>query len=146
MHRTAVSMSFGRSGGRQRHEKGWHDLRSSGQGALVSCPAELVSQVSSALVQAGFHVLGDADTGFPGLRVTEVPAGALVSWTASDGFTSLAREQAGRGPSDDDMGAIIQAAVSGLLVQLGHTVAETPDGADLVVLVDKVTGLDSSAR
>ncbi|MEU7060898.1 hypothetical protein [Streptomyces sp. NPDC046197] len=44
-------------------------------------------------VQAGFEVLGDADTGIPGLRVTEVSAGALVSWTASDGFIALARRQ-----------------------------------------------------
>ncbi len=106
----------------------------------MSCaPAELVSQVSSALIQAGFHVLGDADTGVPGLRVTEVPAGALVSWTASDGFTSLARERTGRTASDDTMRVIVQAAVSGLLVQLGHTVTETPDEGDLVVLADAIT-------
>ncbi len=99
-------------------------------------PAELVSQVSSALVQAGFQVMGDADTGVPGLRVTEVPAGALVGWTASDGFTSLAREQAGRPSSGDSMRVIVQAAVTGLLVQLGHTVTEASDEGDLVVLAD----------
>ncbi|MFC4612901.1 hypothetical protein ACFO9E_34915 [Streptomyces maoxianensis] len=95
--------------------------------------------MSSALVQAGFPVLGDTDTGVPGLRVSEVPAGALVSWTASDGFTSLAREQASRAASDDSMRVIVQAAVSGLLVQLRHTVAETPDGGDLMVLANAVT-------
>ncbi|MGQ4376283.1 hypothetical protein ACN6K9_006556 [Streptomyces sp. SAS_267] len=92
--------------------------------------------MSSALTQAGFDVLGDTDTGVPGLRVTEVPEGALVSWTASDGFTSLAREQAGRAGSDDSMRVIVQAAVTGLLVQLGHTVAEATDQGDVVVLAD----------
>ncbi|USQ86095.1 hypothetical protein NFX46_21695 [Streptomyces phaeoluteigriseus] len=102
-------------------------------------PAELVAQVRSALVQAGFQVLGGADTGVPGLRVTEVPAGALISWTASDGFTSLTRDQAGHSASDDSMRAIVQAAVTGLLVQLGHTVTEASGDGDLVVLTDTVT-------
>ncbi|MEU6370154.1 hypothetical protein ABZ876_31635 [Streptomyces sp. NPDC046931] len=61
-------------------------------------------------VQAGFEVLGDADTGIPGLRVTEVTAGALVSWTASDGFIALARDQAGRAASNDSMRVIVQTA------------------------------------
>jgi hypothetical protein len=104
----------------------------------VSCaPAELVSQVSSALVQAGF-VLGDADTGVPGLRVIEVPAGALVSWTASNGFTSLARDQARRAGSNDSMRVLVQAAVAGLLTQRGHTVTEASQEGDLVVLADMV--------
>ncbi|MFE7779398.1 hypothetical protein ACFU5O_37170 [Streptomyces sp. NPDC057445] len=85
--------------------------------------------MSSALVQARFDVLGDADTGVPGLRVTEVPGGALVTWMASGGFTSLAREQ-------DSMRVIVQAAVTGLLVQLGHTVTEASDQGGVVVLAD----------
>lgn len=105
----------------------------------MSCaPAELVSRVSSCLVQAGFQVLGDADSGVPGLRVTEVSAGALVSWTASDGFTALARDQAGRAASNDSMRVIVQTAVAGLLIQLGHTVTETPDGCGLVVFTEAV--------
>ncbi|MFI5681755.1 hypothetical protein [Streptomyces cellulosae] len=87
--------------------------------------------MSSALVQAGFDVLGDADTGVPGLRVIEVPGGALVTWTASGGFTSLAREQ-------DSMRVIVQAAVAGLLVQLGHTVTEASGQGDVMVLADTV--------
>jgi hypothetical protein len=83
-------------------------------------------------------VLGDAETGVPGLRVSEVSAGALVSWTASDGFTSLARDQAGRAGSDDRMRVLVQAAVTGLLVQRGHTVTEAPHEGDLVVLADAV--------
>ncbi|GAB2891565.1 hypothetical protein GCM10027074_69720 [Streptomyces deserti] len=89
--------------------------------------------MSSCLVQAGFQVQGDVDSGVPGLRVTEVSAGALVRWTASDGFTALSRDQAGRAASNDSMRVIVQAAVVGLLVQLGHTVTDTPDGSGVVV-------------
>jgi hypothetical protein len=92
--------------------------------------------VSSCLVQAGFQVLGDADSGVPGLRVTEVSAGALVSWTASDEFTALARDQTGRAASNDSMRVIVQTAVIGLLVQLGHTVTDTPDGGGVVVVAE----------
>ncbi|MFF5955107.1 hypothetical protein [Streptomyces luteogriseus] len=70
--------------------------------------------------------------------MTEVSAGALVSWTASDGFTALARDQAGRAASNDSMRMIVQTAVTGLLVQLGHTVTDTPDGGGLVVLAEAV--------
>ncbi|MFJ5998569.1 hypothetical protein [Streptomyces sp. NPDC092370] len=97
-----------------------------------------MSRVSSCLVQAGFQVLEDADSGIPGLRVTEASTGALVSWTASDGFTALARDQAGRAPSNDSLRVIVQAAVAGLLVPLGHTVTETPDGGGLLMLAETV--------
>jgi hypothetical protein len=83
--------------------------------------------------------LGDADTGVPGLRVIEVPAGALVSWTASDRFTTLARDQARRAGNDDSMRMLVQAAVAGLLTQRGHTVTEASQEGDLVVLADMVT-------
>ncbi|WP_276205815.1 hypothetical protein [Streptomyces torulosus] len=36
------------------------------------------------------------------------------------------------------MRVIVQAAVAGLLVRLGHTVTETPDGGGLVVLAEAV--------
>ncbi|MEU0946893.1 hypothetical protein ABZ379_29760 [Streptomyces canus] len=91
--------------------------------------------MTSALVQAGF-VLGNADTGVPGLRVIEVPAGALVSWTTSDGFTALACDHARRAGTDDSMRVLVQAAVAGLLIQRGHTVTEAPQEGDLVVLAD----------
>lgn len=100
---------------------------------MPGASADLMSQVRSALFQAGFHELGNAESGVPGLRVTEVDAGVLVSWTASDGFTSLAREQAGRAPSGDRMRAMVEAAVAGVLVQQGHSVEETPDGEALIV-------------
>ncbi|MGW1562999.1 hypothetical protein ACWCQ1_41840 [Streptomyces sp. NPDC002144] len=34
------------------------------------------------------------------------------------------------------MRVVVQAAVAGLLVQCGHTVAEAPDGNGIVVLAD----------
>ncbi|MGW0926032.1 hypothetical protein ACWD3J_44440 [Streptomyces sp. NPDC002755] len=67
--------------------------------------------------------------------MTAAPAGVLVRWTASDAFTSLAKDQPRA--SGDSMQAAVQAAVSGLLVQLGHTVTEPADGGDLLVLADK---------
>ncbi|MET9761826.1 hypothetical protein ABZ016_22665 [Streptomyces sp. NPDC006372] len=41
------------------------------------------------------------------------------------------------GASGDSMHAIVRAAVSGLLLQLGHTVTEPEDGGDLLVLADQ---------
>ncbi|MFL5999735.1 MAG: hypothetical protein ACJ736_36510 [Streptomyces sp.] len=100
---------------------------------MSSALAQLVSRVSSCLLQAGFQVLSDADSGIPGLRVTEVSPSAVVSWTASDGFTALSRDQAGHAANHDSMKVIVQTAVAGLLVQLGHTVTKTPDGGGLVL-------------
>ncbi|WP_327686506.1 hypothetical protein [Streptomyces sp. NBC_00467] len=103
---------------------------------VSSVPSDLLSQVRRALLQAGFHLKGEgAEDGGPGLSVTEVPAGVLVKWTASDGFTALAEDQLTT--SGDSMQAVVQAAVSGLLLQLGHTVTEAPDGAGLPILADQ---------
>ncbi|GGW80672.1 hypothetical protein [Streptomyces galilaeus] len=71
-------------------------------------------------------------------RVSSVSTGALVTWTASDGFTALGRDQAGHAASHDSMKAIVQAAVAGLLVQLGHTVTQRPDDGGLIVLTEVV--------
>ncbi|MGV9249348.1 hypothetical protein [Streptomyces sp. NPDC003710] len=65
--------------------------------------------------------------------MSEAPAGVLVSWTTSHGFTALAADQ--RGASSDGM-RVVQAAVAGLLVQCGHTVVEAPDGNGIVVLAE----------
>ncbi|MFF6996093.1 hypothetical protein ACFY93_14275 [Streptomyces sp. NPDC008313] len=90
-------------------------------------------QVRHALIEAGFHLVGqDAEDGRSGLAVTTVPTGVLVGWTASDGFTSLAKDQPGA--VGDSMRTLVRAAVSGLLVQLGHTVTEPSNGGDLLVL------------
>ncbi|WP_345665548.1 hypothetical protein [Streptomyces venetus] len=110
------------------------DRRDAGQAEPVSsAPSGLLVQVRHALAQAGFHlVAGDAEEGRPGLAVRDVPAGVLVRWTASDWFASLVMDQPGA--SGDSMQAVVQAAVSGLLVQLGHTVTGPSDGGDLLVL------------
>ncbi|MFE6335894.1 hypothetical protein ACFVOK_22230 [Streptomyces sp. NPDC057798] len=101
---------------------------------MSSVPSDLLVQIRHALIQAGFHLAGEAEDGRPGLAVTDVPTGVLVRWTASDGFTSLAKDQ--RGTLGEGMQAIVQAAISSLLVQLGHTVTEASDG-DLLVLADE---------
>ncbi|MGW0917152.1 hypothetical protein ACWD1Z_36435 [Streptomyces sp. NPDC002784] len=99
-------------------------------------PSDLLAQVRHALLQAGFHLVAeDAEDGRPGLSVSETPAGVLVKWTASDGFTALAKDQPGA--SCGSMQAMVQAAVSGLLLQLGHTVTESPDGVGLLILADR---------
>nr|WP_024127677.1 hypothetical protein [Streptomyces sp. F12]AHE40441.1 Hypothetical protein pFRL6_354 [Streptomyces sp. F12] len=101
---------------------------------MSSVRPKLVGRVCYALKLAGFHVVDEADDAATGLRVSETPAGVLVSWTTSHGFTALAADQ--RGASSDGMRVAVQAAVAGLLVQCGHTVVETPDGNGIVVLAD----------
>ncbi|MFI6357396.1 hypothetical protein ACIBJF_33265 [Streptomyces sp. NPDC050743] len=59
----------------------------------------------------------------------------LIRWLVSDGFTALASDQPGA--SSDGMRVVVQAAVSGLLVQLGHTVMEPSDGDGLLVLANE---------
>ncbi|MCZ4103448.1 hypothetical protein C8250_000100 [Streptomyces sp. So13.3] len=98
----------------------------------MSNAPELVSRVRHALAHAGFHLVGEVPAdNRPGLRVTEDPSGVLITWTASDGFSALASNQLAPG---DSMKAIVQAAVSGLLLQLGHTVTKPPHEGDLLVL------------
>ncbi|MFF3139563.1 hypothetical protein [Streptomyces mirabilis] len=93
---------------------------------------ELVAQVRHALDQAGFELVGGVDRRMPGLQVSETPAGVLVAWMTSHGFTALA-DQPG-GDSRDGMRVAVQAAVSGLMTSLGYTVMGTPNG-DVIVLV-----------
>ncbi|MCW8102716.1 hypothetical protein [Streptomyces tauricus] len=96
-------------------------------------PCPLLAQVRHALLQAGFPLVAQSeDDGRPGLSVTEVPAGVLVAWTASDEFTALTKDKPGT--SGDRMHELVQAAVSGLLLQQGHTVTEPAAGADLLIL------------
>ncbi|MGW1562993.1 hypothetical protein ACWCQ1_41810 [Streptomyces sp. NPDC002144] len=100
---------------------------------MPSVRPQLVGWVRHALKLAGFHIV-EADDAAPGLRLSETPAGVLVSWTTSHGFTALAADQ--RGASSDGMRVVVQAAVAGLPAQCGHTVAEAPDGNGIVVLAD----------
>jgi hypothetical protein len=96
--------------------------------------------VKFALLQAGFQVLSEKEPDVPGLRVTEVPAGALVSWTASDEFASLARERGGcASNADDSIRVIVKVAVSGLLLRLGHSIAESAADGDLLVLAETIS-------
>ncbi|MEU1600589.1 hypothetical protein ABZ468_49640 [Streptomyces sp. NPDC005708] len=94
---------------------------------------ELVAQVRHALDQAGFEVVGGIDRRMTGLQVSETPAGVLVAWAASDGFTALAADQPGGG-SRGGIRVAVQAAVSGLMTSLGYPVMGRPNG-DIIVLV-----------
>jgi hypothetical protein len=94
-------------------------------------PTELVLQVRRALRLAGFHLVSDANDGTPGLRVSEIPAGALVSWTPLGGLGSLAGAHADR---DDSPGSVVQAAVEAVLLQQGHTIVTGSAGSGVVVL------------
>jgi hypothetical protein len=103
---------------------------------VSSVSTSLLAEVRHALRHAGFPLVGeDEPDGRPGLSVTSCPAVVLVTWTSSDGFTALANRQPGaRG---DSMKAIVQAAVSGLLLQRGHTVTQPSDSGDLLILADQ---------
>ncbi|MFJ9755611.1 hypothetical protein [Streptomyces sp. NPDC101149] len=94
---------------------------------------ELVARVRHALNQAGFEVFGGIDRRMPGLQVSETPAGVLVAWATSDGFTALAADQPG-GDCGDGMRVAVQTAVSCLMTSLGHPVMGRPNG-DIIVLV-----------
>jgi hypothetical protein len=59
------------------------------------------------------------------VRVYRTRFSPWYAWAASDAFSSLTRSRAGRAAGDGSMKAIVQAAASGLLVQLGHTVTAT---------------------
>ncbi|WP_114041667.1 hypothetical protein [Streptomyces sp. SDr-06] len=107
---------------------------------MHSATPNLLTQVRHALQQAGFQLTdnnGAAASG-PGLAVTQVPAGVLIKWTASDGFTALANDQPGI--SGDSMHTAVQAAITGLLLQLGHTLTNPSQGGDVLVLDDRPDG------
>jgi hypothetical protein len=101
----------------------------------VSCEVvELVAQVRHALNEAGFEMPGGVGHRMPGLQVSAIPAGVLVAWAMSDGFTALAAAQPGGG-SSDGMRIAVQAAVTGLLTSLGYTVMGSSNG-DIIVLAN----------
>ncbi|MEV7182322.1 hypothetical protein [Kitasatospora sp. NPDC093679] len=97
-------------------------------------PSDLLLKVRHALMQAGFRV-DEASDGHPGLSVRDVPAGVVVRWAVSDGFAALAHEQPHA--RDENLKAVVQAAVAGLLAQLGHTVTSLSDDGDLIVLAQE---------
>ncbi|MER7694892.1 hypothetical protein [Streptomyces sp. NPDC097610] len=94
---------------------------------------ELVAQVRHVLNQAGFEVVGEIDRRMSGLQVSETPAGVLVAWATSDGFTALAADQPG-GDCGGGMRVAVQAAVSCLMTSLGYSAMGRPNG-DIIVLV-----------
>ncbi|MET7436224.1 hypothetical protein ACFYQQ_28415 [Streptomyces sp. NPDC005496] len=97
---------------------------------------EFAAQIRRALETAGFTVVNDAESGRPGLRVQEDAAGVMVSWTASHGFEALAdqsRSSANEPAAGDSMRDVIEAALIGLLTQLGHTVEPAPENNGLRV-------------
>ncbi|MFJ1974122.1 hypothetical protein ACIO93_36445 [Streptomyces sp. NPDC087903] len=93
----------------------------------------LATQVRHALSEAGFHLVADTEGGMPGLWVSQVAEGVLVRWVVSDSFAALAGEQPGRA-SSDGMEEMVQAAVSGLLMQRGHIVTAAEGGIGIIVL------------
>ncbi|MEU0215064.1 hypothetical protein ABZ281_08025 [Streptomyces sp. NPDC006265] len=92
----------------------------------------LAAQVRHVLSEAGFYLVAETGEGMPGLWVSEVPEGVLVRWAASEAFTALAASQSGRA-SNDSMRAVVQAAVSGLLMQQGHIVTAAEHDGILVL-------------
>ncbi|MFD5074213.1 hypothetical protein [Streptomyces sp. NPDC058371] len=99
----------------------------------------LAEQIRRALTAAGFTVVGETERNSPGLRVSEDESGVLVGWTASHGFEALADQSRGSDGADGSgtngsMRAIVQAAVSALLDQLGYTVEETHNGTAFRVM------------
>jgi hypothetical protein len=99
---------------------------------MTSPPSALAAQVRHVLSEAGFYLVAETDGGMPGLRVIEVPEGVLVRWAASDEFTSLTAGQPGHA-SNDGMRAVVQAAVSGILVQRRYTVTGAEEDCILVL-------------
>jgi hypothetical protein len=95
-------------------------------------PPVFAAQVRHVLSEAGFYLVTETDDGMPGLRVSEVPDGVLVRWAVSEAFTALAASQPGHA-ANDSMRAVVQAAVSGVLVQQGHTVTAAEHDGILVL-------------
>ncbi|MEV7691625.1 hypothetical protein [Streptomyces bungoensis] len=101
---------------------------------MPSTPPQLVERVRHVLKLAGFHVVDESDDTTLGLRVSEAPGGVLVSWTTSHGFTALVADRPGA--SGNGVRVVVQAAVTSLLVQCGHTVVEAADVNGIVVLAE----------
>ncbi|MGW0658462.1 hypothetical protein [Streptodolium elevatio] len=95
---------------------------------VPSAVTELLPRVRHALNRAG-STWPTKDDSAPGLRIRATSQGVLIVWTGPDGFTALATERARGG---DGTKAVVRAAVAGLLVQMGHTVAASADDEGLL--------------
>lgn len=99
---------------------------------MPSSLSVLAAQVWHVLSEAGFCLVAETVGGMPGLRVSEEREGVRVRWAASDEFIALAASRPGRA-ANDGMRAMVQAAVSGLLMQRGHIVTAAEEDGILVL-------------
>ncbi|MFI8194529.1 hypothetical protein ACIF8T_38435 [Streptomyces sp. NPDC085946] len=80
---------------------------------------------------AGYDLVREADGETPGIRVSRIPVGALVSWTP------LSSPSAPAGTAQavsESTGSAVQAALEIVLLQHGYTIWTDPAGNNIVVL------------
>jgi hypothetical protein len=100
-------------------------------GDMRGTHGELVCRVRRELLRAGFSLVDGDVSGAPGMRVVQVPAGAMVSWTPLGGSAELT------GPLDrsgQNTQAAVFTAVRAVLASRGHNVMVTNGTFDLIVL------------
>ncbi|MFF8280819.1 hypothetical protein ACF05T_32955 [Streptomyces lateritius] len=90
----------------------------------------LTSRVRYLLQRAGFCLVDRADDAAPGMRVSEIPSGVLVRWTALGGTSELH----GSRDLETSMESIVRAAVTAVLADAGHFVMSSGAAGDLIVL------------
>ncbi|MFF8387070.1 hypothetical protein [Streptomyces kanasensis] len=82
------------------------------------------------LQHAGFRLVDTADDETPGMRVSKIPSGVLVRWTALGG----ASEVCGTASSGRSTGSIVRTAVTAVLASHGLSIMSTDAAGDLIVL------------
>ncbi|MER7111775.1 hypothetical protein [Streptomyces sp. NPDC000229] len=90
--------------------------------------ALLLSHVRSVLQRAGFFLVDAADDVTPGMRVSAIPSGVRVHWTALGGKCT-----AHMGP-ESPRGSIVRAAVTAVLADHRLCVMSSGAADDLIVL------------
>ncbi|GGU50492.1 hypothetical protein GCM10010274_44030 [Streptomyces lavendofoliae] len=93
--------------------------------------ADLVRRVRHELLRSGFSLADATDAATPGMRVVQVPAGAMVRWTPLGGSAELS------GPPDhlgESTRSAVSTAVRAVLTGCGYTVMATSGTFDLIVL------------
>ncbi|MEV0202052.1 hypothetical protein [Nonomuraea sp. NPDC050691] len=108
--------------------------------------ADLLPRVRRDLLRAGFH-LDEAPTGAEaaraGLFVYALPEGVGVRWRASDHVSALpstspSRGGEGAGTAEETLRTAVHLALTGLLVQAGHTVVQQPGTGDVIVIASVI--------
>lgn len=89
-----------------------------------------MSHVRSVLQHAGFRLVDATDDETPGMRVSKIPSGVLVRWTALGG----ASEICGSPSPGRSTGSIVRTAVTAVLAGHGLSVMSTDAAGDLIVL------------